>query len=113
MSLDYRSPQVLRRLGPPLPSPSWATKTRSDDDGIEHELVSPVCPVVRWKDACGWMECPSNVSLSVIDVPDGNGWKRLPVTVDLEGGSYTLDGARQMRDVLTEFLDIAKNSQLH
>jgi hypothetical protein len=75
-----------------------------DDDGVTHELVSPIHPTVRWCGPGGWQESPSDVSLSTIDQPAGSGWRRLPPTVQIEGGSYSLDGARQLRDVLNGFL---------
>jgi hypothetical protein len=69
--------------------------------------VSPVHPTVRWCGPGGWAEAPTEVSLSALDLPGGSEWLRLPPTVQIEGGSYTLDCARQLRDVLNGFLVLA------
>jgi hypothetical protein len=100
---DGRQCLPVWAAGPPS-SPVWALRSLPEADGITHELVSPVHPTVRWCGPMGWVEGPSDVSLSAIDLPTGGGWRRLPVTVQVEGGSYSLDGARQLRDVLNGFL---------
>jgi hypothetical protein len=88
----------------PLEPPPWAARSVSDEEGIAHELVSSVCPIVRWHGRDGWIQGPSNVSLTMYDVPDGMGWRRLPPVVDIEAGHYCLEGARQLRDILDGFL---------
>jgi hypothetical protein len=96
-----------RQAARPPASPSWAWRSLAEGDGVTHELVSPVHPMVRWCGPGGWVEGPSEVSLSALDLPTAGGWRRLPPTVQIEGGSYSLDGARQLRDVLDGFLGCA------
>lgn len=50
------------------------------------------------------MEAPADVSLSIVDLSTGHGWRRQPATVQIEGGSYSLIGVRQLRDILDGFL---------
>ena len=100
---DGRQCLALPAGGPPS-SPVWAFRSVPEADGITHEVVSPVHPAVRWCGPAGWVEGPSDVSLSAVDLPVAGGWRRLPPTVQIEGGSYSLDGARQLRDVLNGFL---------
>jgi hypothetical protein len=101
-----RQSMPLRVARPPA-APSWAWRSLPGDGGVTHELISPVHPRVRWCGPGGWVEGPSDVSLSAVDLPNAGGWRRLSPTVQVEGGSYSLEGARQLRDVLTAFLVFA------
>jgi hypothetical protein len=88
----------------PLAAPPWAVHSVPEPDRVTHETVSGVHPPVRWCGSGGWLEAPADISLSVIDLPTGRGWRRQPATVQVEGGSYSLFAARQLCDVLNGLL---------
>jgi len=86
----------------PLQPPAWADQTVREPDRIVHERLSCLRPVAYVDFVEG--PVPTEVSVSVADVPMDSAWKRRPPTVQVEGGSYSLEGARQLYSALREML---------
>jgi hypothetical protein len=95
-----------RRLPAPLEPPAWAERSVVEDDGITHEMVSPRRPLITTGDHDGWLQVPSEVSLSVQDIPVADTWIRTRPSLVIDGGIYDLDAARQLHDILTDLLAI-------
>jgi hypothetical protein len=91
----------------PLEPPGWAKRSVVEDDGITHEMISPHRPLITTGDHDGWLQVPSEVSLSVQDLPVGNTWVRTRPTMVIDGGIYDLQAARQLHDILTDLLAAA------
>jgi hypothetical protein len=66
-----------------------------------------MCPLVVHPHLNGQGLIPTQVSLSATDVHSDGRWIRTGPTVQIEGGSYTLDGARQLRAALDDLLTLA------
>ncbi|MDQ1289763.1 MAG: hypothetical protein QG622_3329 [Actinomycetota bacterium] len=88
----------------PLAPPAWARRSIVEGGGITHETVSPCHPVIVAGDLGGWRLVPSEVSLSVQDLPVGDDWARTRATVVIDGGIYDPDATGQLLSILTEFL---------
>jgi hypothetical protein len=97
-----RSQPAHRTSPSPLPSrPGWALRSVVEDDGVTHEWVAPVRPlVVAVPDGLR----PSEVSVSVTDRWDGRGWVRSGVVVQVEGGTLPVVQAFRLRAVLDDVL---------
>jgi hypothetical protein len=89
---------------PPVAPPGWATKTIPEDGGMVHERVSPHHPTIKVGGGNGWELMPTDVSIGVTDLLIDGRWIRTEPTVQIEGGSYSLEGARQLQAVLTTFV---------
>jgi len=87
--------------GPPQP-PAWAGQTVREPDRIIHERLSALRPTAYVDFVEG--PVPTEVSISVADVSTENAWERRAPTVQVEGGSYSLEGARQLYRALREVL---------
>jgi hypothetical protein len=88
----------------PLAPHGWARGSILEDGGIVHETVSPLHPTIKVGGVNGSQAVPTDVSLSVTDLLIDGRWVRTRPTVQVEGGSYDLDGARQLRDALGRLL---------
>jgi hypothetical protein len=89
---------------PPLDPPGWAARSVAEDGGVTHERLSSARPaVLRWS-GVGVLLVPTEVSVSARDLCDGGGWMRSAPTVQIEGGSYSLDGVRALRAALDDLL---------
>jgi hypothetical protein len=75
-----------------------------EDGGVTHEVISTRRPQTEHRSPAGWVLMPTEVSLSTTDHHVAGQWTRPAPTVQVEGGSYSLDGARELRDALSEFL---------
>ena len=53
----------------------------------------------------GWQLLPTEVSLSAINLMINGRWIWTEPTIQVEGASYSLSGARDLRDALDQFLD--------
>jgi hypothetical protein len=85
------------RGGLPAP-PDWAVHSVVENGGVTHEHVSAVHPLV-WLDRsteAAEPARPTDVSVSVVDRPGNIRWLRLPPTIQIEGGSYSLAEARRL-----------------
>lgn len=91
----------------PLRPPGWAASTVTEDEGITHELVSARHPEVVDRGVWGWSQMPTDVSLSQRDLLIDGRWIRTRPRVQVEGGSYSLDGARDLHTALGELLATA------
>jgi hypothetical protein len=91
----------------PLHPPGWASSTVPEDDGITHELVSSRHPEVIDRGIWGCSQMPTDVSLSQRDLLIDGRWIRTRPRVLVEGGSYSLDGARDLYATLGELLTTA------
>jgi hypothetical protein len=100
-----RDPARLSRV--PLAPPAWARGSSLEDGGIVHETISPLHPTIKAGDVNSSGLMPTDVSLSVIDLLVDGRWTRTCPTVQVEGGSYTLDGARHLREALDRLLAAA------
>ena len=89
---------------PPLEAPRWATHSVPEDGGVTHETSSRIRPLVRRWHGHGSYLYPTEVALSTTDLPTDGTWTRAVPSVQIEGGCYPLDGARQLRDALDELL---------
>jgi len=91
--------------GLPAP-PSWAGHSVVEDGGVTHELVSVERPHLRADrmTAGAAFTCPTEVSVSVVDRPAGHRWVRLPATIQVEGGSYSLPEAARLVRAIEELL---------
>lgn len=75
-----------------------------EPDRVVHERLSVLHPEVLTEFIEEAM--PSDVSVSVADVPRGGAWQRQLPTVQVEGGSYSLPAARQLCEALLEVLSL-------
>jgi hypothetical protein len=94
---------------PPRP-PAWAARSIPEGAGVVHETISRDHPAVRHEDGHGWVLMPTDVSLSAIDIALDDGWVRAQPTIQLEGGSYPLDAARALRDIIDNLLHLAETN---
>jgi hypothetical protein len=96
-----------REVAAPLAPPQWAARSIPEDGGITHEVVSLRHPAIRLRteNSCGFLR--TDVSLSAVDHYVNGDWTRGAPTIQIEGGSYSLDGIRELRKTLDEFLDCA------
>jgi hypothetical protein len=88
-----------RSEGSSLPRPpSWATHRVVEDGGVTHERVSSLHPLAYLDRVAPGPQhsCPTDVSLSVVDRPGAVRWVRLPPTIQVEGGSYSVLEARRL-----------------
>lgn len=88
-----------RPEGNSLPAPpGWATHSVLEDGGVTHERVSNLHPLAYLDRVTPGLEqcCPTDVSVSVIDQPGAGRWVRLPPTIQVEGGSYSVLEARRL-----------------
>lgn len=90
----------------PLSAPGWADSSIVEDGGVIHETVSPLHPKVRVRGPNGSDLAPTDVALSVTDLLIDGRWIRTQPTVQVEGGSYSLDGARQLQSAVGALLDL-------
>lgn len=90
--------------GAPLAPPRWARRSVTEDGGITHETVSPLRPRVLRTGPHGQELITTEVSLSVTDLCVDGRWVRTQPVIQVEGGSYHLDSARQLRTILDGFL---------
>lgn len=88
----------------PLPPPGWALHSINEDGGITHETASPLRPTITRSAPHGWELVPTEVSLSVTDLHVDGRWIRTQPVVQVESGSYSPEGARQLHAALTAFL---------
>lgn len=91
----------------PLAPPPWAGRSIREDGGVTHEVISPVKPHVRFWSRSGWTVVGTDVSLSAVDQHTDAGWSRAAPTIQIEGGSYTLESVRQLRDIIDALLVVA------
>jgi hypothetical protein len=91
----------------PLAPPGWARGSVQEDGGIVHETVSPLHPTIKAGDVNSSGLMPTDVSLSVVDQWVDGRWVRTHPTIQVEGGSYTLDGARHLHEALGRLLTAA------
>jgi hypothetical protein len=85
----------------PVPPP-WAVRSVDERDRVVHERLSRVHPRVS-VDFIGRLQ-PTDVSVSVVDLPSGETWARGTPTVQVEGGSYSVADAWQLWQALHEVL---------
>jgi hypothetical protein len=90
--------------GEGLPRPGWACRSVVEDGGVVHEVVSPLRPTVVTVDLNGRDLVPTEVSVSVVDERRDGRWIRAEPTVQIEAGSYSLAGARELWSILDRFL---------
>lgn len=108
MSRTPNAPHDTDDIGTPgLTPPTWAARSVPEDGGITHERVSRIRPLLERWTRFGNRPAQTEVSLSTVDRPSPEGWNRETPTVQVEGGSYSLDGARQLRAALDEILAYA------
>jgi len=69
---------------------------------VVHERLSGVHPCVP-VEFIGRPQ-PTDVSVSVVDLPLGDTWERRSPTIQVEGGSYSVADARQLWRALHEVL---------
>lgn len=91
----------------PLRAPAWASASVTEDDGITHEVLSPRHPEVVDRGVWGWSRMPTDVSLSQRDVLIDGQWIRTRPRIQVEGGSYSMEGARELHAALGELLATA------
>jgi hypothetical protein len=94
----------------PLPPPRWARGSIVEDGGIVHETVSPLHPTIKASGVNGWDRVATDVSLSATDLLIDGRWIRTSPTLQVEGGSYDLDGAHHLRDALDQLLAVVEDS---
>lgn len=104
MSRSAPNPDRAPDRSSPLPPPTWASHSITEDGGITHETVSPLHPTVTWSAPHGWTLVPTEVTLSVTDLHLNGQWTRTTPTIQIEGGSYSPQGARQLRSAVNAFL---------
>ncbi|MDQ1287472.1 MAG: hypothetical protein QG622_1037 [Actinomycetota bacterium] len=104
---------ILQQVGAhdidiPAPStpPTWAHRSIIENGAITHETVSTCQPMMITGSPDGWRLVPSEISLSVRDVLVDDRWVRTRPTAVIEGGIYDMNAARQLHDVLTDFLAV-------
>ena len=92
-------------------APTWARRSVREDGGFTHELVSDIHPRGLGVAPCThWMvTSETDVSISAVDQPGPEGWVRSELTVQVEGGRFTLTEARRLRQALDGLLDAAGN----
>jgi hypothetical protein len=92
-----------------LAPPEWATASVFEDGGMTHERVSLIHPLVRlWTDTGHPIIQPTEVSVSVVDRRAGTGWLRMPPTIQVEAGSYTLEGVRSLALAIESLRDLTR-----
>lgn len=90
----------------PIPAPSWAVRTVREGGGVAHESGTRVVPdAIRDVDLYVNELTTAEISVSVIDARVDGRWERLSPTVDIQGGSYTLDGARSLCAAIGDLLN--------
>jgi hypothetical protein len=94
---------------------SWATLSVREDEGVTHERVAASRPAVLdpWASCAPGGLRATEVSVSVADRALDGAWVRSGPTVQVEGGSYTLDAARQLRDALDEVIGAVEGALPH
>lgn len=98
--------QATMPVPPPLAAPGWADTSVAEDGGVIHETVSPLHPTVRLRGPNGSDLAPTDVALSVTDLLIDGRWIRTQPTDQVEGGSYSLDGARQLQSAVGALLTL-------
>jgi len=102
------SGEYPRGVRPAPAPPSWAERSVAEDGGVTHERVSPVHPAVLGdRTAASPHSFPTDVSVSVFDQPRERRWSRSVPTVQVEGGSYTLEEARRLVAAVQELISAA------
>jgi hypothetical protein len=104
---DRSTRDPARSSNRPLAPPAWARRSILEDGGTVHETISPLHPAIKAGDVNRSELMPTDVSLSVIDLLVDGRWTRTCPTIQVEGGSYTLDGARHLREALDRLLTAA------
>jgi hypothetical protein len=79
-------------------------RTIDEQGRIVHERLASLHPLVSVDYIDGAQ--PTDVSVSVTDVPKGGTWRRREPTVQVEGGSYALADAWQLFEALREVLSV-------
>ena len=90
-------------VGQPDPPP-WAVRTVDEQGRVVHERLASLHPLVSVDYIDGAR--PTDISVSVMDVPKEGVWRRREPTVQVEGGSYALADARQLYAALREVLAV-------
>lgn len=92
----------------PLPAPPWACRSVPDSGGIVHETNSYVLSdAIRSLDLNRDELVPAEVAMSASDQRVNGQWQRTSPTIQIEGGSYSLDAARRLCVAVGELLDVA------
>ncbi|MDQ1287909.1 MAG: hypothetical protein QG622_1474 [Actinomycetota bacterium] len=88
----------------PPPPPIWASHSVAEAGAITHETTASLRPtIMQWR-SHGPDPVTTAVTLNVVDIRVGDHWVRSRPTVEIEGGSYSLDGAHQLRTAIGSFL---------
>jgi hypothetical protein len=95
-----------RHLDAPLTPPAWATSSRAEDGCFIHEKLSNHRPRITAGGRQGreWMR--TEVSVSVSDLLIDGRWIRRQPTIQVEGGSYTIDGVLELQAALADLLTL-------
>ena len=97
-----------RGLRPVPPPPCWAERSVAEDGGVTHERVSPAHPALLGdRTAASPRSFPTDVSVSVFDQPRERRWTRSVPTIQVEGGSYSLEEARRLVAAVQELIAAA------
>jgi len=104
--IDDPSGQQLDIAQVPVP-PRWAAHSAVEDGGVTHEVAVPLGPAVQSWAAHGWTLPPTDVLMATRDLLVGGRWVRDTPTLHVEGGTYSLSGARHLRDALDALLRAA------
>jgi len=98
--------ETSRTLSTAPIAPEWAERSTPEDGGITHERISRRHPEIRRYDGEATFLDPSDVLVSVTDMPVDGEWVRSKATVYVEGGVYLLSAARELRDALDELASL-------
>jgi hypothetical protein len=94
---------------PPQPQPRWATPSLPEDGGITHETNTELPAAIQDLDLYREELLTATVSLHSVDHRIHGQWVRTSPTIIIEGGSYSLSGARHLRTTLDTLLTAAHN----
>lgn len=98
VSLRSEGGLVTDKINPP----TWADVSVDERARIVHERLSSRHPLVSVDFIDGAQ--PTDISVAVSDVRVGEEWRRGGPTVQVEGGSYAVEDARQLYLALGELL---------
>jgi len=101
---------LLSTPSPPEP-PAWAKRRFTEDDGIVYEVLSPVRPTIVGRGPFGWGLQQVDVSLSTRDVLLDGHWIRTRPTVQVENGTYTVEGVQDLREALADLLNLVDGEE--
>jgi hypothetical protein len=94
-----------KTISPMLAAPRWACRSVVEDGGVTHERVSSIHPMAGfWPSDGVILVHPTDVSVSVVDHPAAGSWVRLAPSIQVEGGCYSVEGARGLRAAIDEVL---------